>query len=71
MRKPDPRFETLEFTVTLFRETDKAYQLARSGDGMKLEWFPKSQVKLRRLQSGYYELLVPRWLAEEKGFEDE
>lgn len=71
MRKPNPRYETLEYTVTLIRETDKAWQLSRGGVGLVNGWFPKSQVKLRRKPDGYYELLCPRWLAEEKGFEND
>ena len=64
MRNPAPRYETLEFTGTLFRETDNASQLARDGPGTKLNWVPKSQVE----DNGDGTFAMPEWLAKEKGF---
>lgn len=69
----DERFEPVTIgNVIVLKETDKAI-LCRFHDDCE-EWIPKSQIlaesEVHSLESSEYEpgdLVIPRWLAEEKG----
>lgn len=69
MSRRDREAEMIDVTVTFKRATDKALLV---NDGDRDIWLPLSQVKcdedLRTADEGdVLELLVPEWLAKEKG----
>jgi SH3-like domain-containing protein len=63
------RYETLEFEVSVVRETEKAI-LVRTADGDEA-WVPKSQLVAEGTDvdgtGDVGTIAIPRWLAEEKG----
>ena len=56
-----PKSELFDVAVEILVETPKAWRLS---DGVKEEWFPKSQVE--KNDDGTF--TMPIWLAKEKGF---
>ncbi len=57
--------ERYEITLEKLRETDAAIQVT---DGDVTVWLPKSQiVSEEHLRGNTYEILLPEWLAHEKG----
>ena len=57
--------DDVEVTVEILRESEKAYQVT---DGDTICWLPRSQVKdMEFLRGTTHEMLIPEWLATEKG----
>lgn len=69
------RWETLDFPVSILRETDKAWQISFYSLAKRMvtsEWVPKSQVTMHPGSGDddfSHTIELPRWLAEEKGLE--
>lgn len=56
----------IEMTVDQVGETDLAYRFT---DGVVTEWVPKSQLEdMEQASSRSFEIIIPEWLAKEKGF---
>lgn len=58
-----PKSELCDLPVQLLAETDKAWKLS---DGIKTDWFPKSQCELEPNKDSTYTLTVPAWLLLDK-----
>ena len=57
-----------ELTVHLHHETEKAILISDDGDDDNAVWIAKSQVEIsERLKYNAIEIVLPEWLAKEKG----
>lgn len=56
----------IDFDVEVLHETDQAVWVS---DGINEVWIPKSQIsdELEYLTNGLVRILIPEWLAKEKG----
>jgi hypothetical protein len=61
--------ELIDVELYLIGETEKAFTFTEGGDNAEPFWLPKSQIELGPVsdRDGSVEVVVPRWLAEEKG----
>lgn len=66
---PTGKEDVFELYDEIKVETEKSYLLGDTGTTDNDQWFPKSQVEIRKLSNGY-EVIVPYWLAKKKGMVD-
>jgi hypothetical protein len=58
-------FDDVDFCAEMRRETERAVLMF---DGTNEIWIPRSMIKgIRRIRDYDYELVIPQWLAKEKG----
>lgn len=62
---PSGRSELVKITVKLKHTTERAYLV--TADGARDAWVPKSRCQMENTNGPWYEMELPRALAEEKG----
>lgn len=64
------RKDKITLSLFLHRSTDKAMLFSEDGDEGEAVWLPKSQIEYDHSAAtgDRTDVLVPEWLAEEKGF---
>lgn len=68
------RHDLTDITVIFVKETEKALGVRKTEDSSFVIWLPKSQIEFSTegsgphvLKTGYVEVTLPEWLAQEKG----
>lgn len=59
---------TIDLTMRLHHETDRAVLVSDDGEEKHAVWLPKSQIEYEKAKSpGHVVVTLPEWLATDKG----
>lgn len=63
------RAQFFDMSAKIHRETEKAILISDDGDEKNAKWVPLSQIEItNRKANGIAEIIMPEWLAKDKGF---
>lgn len=60
--------DILAIEVKIHAKTERAVLVSETGEEKDAQWFPLSQVDLNYQDDGPLEIIMPEWLAIDKGF---
>ena len=61
------KIEFVEMTLKVHADTEKAVLVSDDGEAEKAVWLPKSQIEIYPLKDGNIMVVLPQWLAADKG----